>query len=77
MDDELFEGIIGIENSLRTLLSSLKSIDIPTPVLDSTLSYLIGLRREKLSVNLIQALRDKFGYHGFGRIDVAVRVHLD
>ncbi len=77
MDDELFEEIISIEDSLRTLLSSLKLIDIPTPVLDSTLNYLIGLRREKLPANLIQALRDKFGYHGFERIDMAGRFHLD
>lgn len=77
MDSELLKEITSREDSLRILLSGLKPIDIPTPVLDSTLNYLIALRREKLPANLIQALRDKFGYHGFERVDMIGRFHLD
>ena len=69
LDAELFKEVTSLEDSLRILLSNLKSTDIPTPVLDSALNYLIALRREKLPANILQALRDRFGYHGLERID--------
>ncbi|MEM2469625.1 MAG: NADP-dependent phosphogluconate dehydrogenase [Nitrososphaerota archaeon] len=77
MDDELFKEVTGLEGSLRLLLSKLKFTNIPTPIFDSSLNYLIALKRERLPANLIQALRERFGYHGFERIDTVGRFHLD
>lgn len=77
MDDELLREVSDLEYSLRLVLSKLKSMNIPTPIFDSSLNYLIALKRERLPANLIQALRDRFGYHGLERIDMAGRFHLD
>jgi len=69
------EVVKNLENGMRELLSILKKTDIPTPVMDSTLNYLISIRREKLPANIIQALRDRFGSHGYERIDKPGRFH--
>lgn len=42
---------------------------IPAPALTSALSYLDGLRSERLPANLLQAQRDYFGAHMYERID--------
>jgi len=42
---------------------------VPTPVLDSTFNYLLGLANKKLPTNLIQAQRDFFGAHTYKRVD--------
>ncbi|MCS7126056.1 MAG: NADP-dependent phosphogluconate dehydrogenase [Aigarchaeota archaeon] len=76
-DRELYKEVVELEDSLKNLLSNLKALDIPTPILDSTLNYLISLRRERLPTNLIQLLRDRFGYHGFERIDKLGRFHIE
>ncbi|MEM4467244.1 MAG: NADP-dependent phosphogluconate dehydrogenase [Nitrososphaerota archaeon] len=77
LDEEVYKEVLELERALRILLSHLKSTDIPTPHLDSTLNYLISMRRERLPTNIIQLLRDRFGYHGFERIDKSGKFHLE
>jgi 6-phosphogluconate dehydrogenase len=42
---------------------------IPAPVLSSALAYFDSYRSKRLPANLVQALRDCFGAHGYERID--------
>lgn len=42
---------------------------VPTPAFSSSLAYFDGLRRDRLPAALIQALRDNFGAHTYGRVD--------
>ncbi|MBP7735707.1 MAG: NADP-dependent phosphogluconate dehydrogenase [Spirochaetes bacterium] len=42
---------------------------IPVPVLSSTLAYFDSYRSARLPANLVQAMRDFFGAHGYERID--------
>lgn len=42
---------------------------IPAPALTSALSYLDGLRSDRLPANLLQAQRDYFGAHMYERVD--------
>lgn len=42
---------------------------IPAPVLASTLAYFDGYRSARLPANLLQAMRDYFGAHGYERVD--------
>ncbi|MEM2053922.1 MAG: hypothetical protein QXJ54_01850, partial [Nitrososphaerota archaeon] len=39
--------------------------------------YFDSFRRERLPANLIQALRDRFGAHGYERIDKPGTFHTD
>jgi 6-phosphogluconate dehydrogenase len=48
----------------------------PAPCLLSALTWLDGLRHERGTAALIQAQRDRFGAHGFARIDRAGNFHL-
>jgi len=72
---EFIEIIAYEEQGLRSLLSVVKRLDTPTPVFDASLNYLIALRRGRLPASLIQALRDRFGSHGYERIDKPGRFH--
>lgn len=45
--------------------------------LAAALFYHDGLRRERSSANLIQALRDEFGAHGYRRVDREGEHHID
>jgi 6-phosphogluconate dehydrogenase len=42
---------------------------IPTPAMSSALAFYDGYRRERLPANLVQAQRDYFGAHTYGRVD--------
>jgi 6-phosphogluconate dehydrogenase len=42
---------------------------VPVPALSASLAYWDGLRAARLATSLLQAQRDRFGAHGFGRTD--------
>ena len=67
----------GLESGWRDTVRSAKSLGIPIPAIDASLDYYDGYRSEKLPANLIQALRDRFGAHGYGRIDKPGQYHSD
>ena len=50
---------------------------LPAPAYASALAYLDGYRTARSGANLIEAMRDVFGRHGFSRVDVAGRHHAD
>ncbi|MEM1891672.1 MAG: NADP-dependent phosphogluconate dehydrogenase, partial [Nitrososphaerota archaeon] len=61
----------------RSLISTAKLSGIPCPAIASALDYFDSFRRERLPANLIQALRDRFGAHGYERIDKPGTFHTD
>jgi len=50
---------------LAAFVSDAARIGLPAPAASSALSYYLALRSERLPANLIQAIRDYFGAHGF------------
>jgi len=61
----------------RSFVSTAKLNGIPCPAITSALDYFDGFRRERLPANLIQALRDRFGAHGYERIDKPGTFHTE
>ena len=61
----------------RRTVSAAVADRIPMPVVTAALSYYDGLRRERSPANLIQALRDEFGAHGYRRLDRDGEHHSD
>lgn len=57
------------ENSFRKVAINMLSSGLYSPVLINSLTYLDGLRSEKLPTNLLSAQRDYFGAHTYKRID--------
>jgi hypothetical protein len=50
---------------------------LAVPGLISAVSWYDGLRGEQRSLNMIQALRDYFGAHGYERVDRSGSFHTD
>ncbi|PUA33068.1 MAG: phosphogluconate dehydrogenase (NADP(+)-dependent, decarboxylating) [Candidatus Terraquivivens tikiterensis] len=61
----------------RHFVSTAKVHGIPCPAISSALDYFDSLRRERLPANLIQALRDRFGAHGYERVDKPGTFHTE
>jgi len=65
-----FAGAIGKRlDGWRGSVSAAVLHGIPVPVTSSSLAFFDGLRSETLPANLIQAMRDFFGAHGYERND--------
>jgi 6-phosphogluconate dehydrogenase len=63
--------------SWRRVVSKAALAGVPTPVMSSSLAYVDGLRSERLPAALTQGLRDLFGAHTYGRVDVPGTFHTD
>jgi 6-phosphogluconate dehydrogenase len=63
------DAITQIQAQWRQVVSIAVDSGVPTPVFSSSLAYYDGLRRERGTGNLIQALRDYFGAHTYHRVD--------
>jgi len=55
--------------ALRRVVAAAMAAGLPVPALASSLGYFDTLRQARGTANLIQGLRDRFGAHGFERID--------
>jgi 6-phosphogluconate dehydrogenase len=69
VDEELSKSLMGIQASLRTVVSNTAAMGIPAPGLMTSLAYYDSYRSGFLPANLIQAQRDNFGSHTFERKD--------
>jgi len=69
--------LIKLDRKWRDTIKAAKISGIPTPALDASLDYYDGYRSARLPANLIQALRDFFGAHGYERIDKEGQFHSD
>ena len=59
----------------RHVLQTAIRIGIPTPGMSASLAYFDSYRSDRLPANLIQAQRDYFGAHTYGRIDRQGQFH--
>ena len=57
------------QDSWRSVISTAVRFGIPTPGFSTALAYYDGLRTERLPAALVQAQRDYFGAHTYGRVD--------
>lgn len=55
--------------ALRQLIAFVASLGFATPVISAGLQYIETLKRDRLPTTFIQGLRDRFGSHGYQRID--------
>lgn len=69
--------LVGLEKNWREVVMMAKDSAIPIPSINASLDYYDGYRSEKLPANLIQALRDRFGAHGYERIGKPGEYHTD
>lgn len=68
--DDFFAGEMGrCQKGWRNTVSTATLNAVPAPCFSTALSFYDGFRSEKLSANLVQALRDYFGAHTYERID--------
>ncbi|MBI6630164.1 NADP-dependent phosphogluconate dehydrogenase [Pontibaca salina] len=56
-------------SALRTVVTAALGIGLAVPALSAGLAWYDSIRHARGTANLIQAQRDVFGAHGFGRID--------
>ncbi len=60
---------------LRRVLAVAITQGLPCPGMSTALAYFDSLRQPRLWTNLVQAQRDYFGAHGYGRIDRPGQFH--
>lgn len=61
--------------ALRRVVASAVTAGVPVPALSGALAYLDTMRQPRGFADLIQAQRDFFGAHGFGRVDAEGQHH--
>ena len=69
INDSFSSSLIELEDNWRNGIYRIKKLRIACPALSSALDYYDSYRRERLPANIIQALRDLFGAHGYKRVD--------
>jgi 6-phosphogluconate dehydrogenase len=67
--------LTNLDKKWRDTVRAAKTSCIPTPAIDASLDYYDGYRSDRLPANLIQALRDSFGAHGYERTDRTGEFH--
>lgn len=68
--DPFFKAAVeNAQDSWRRVVARAAEAGIPVPVFASSLAYYDGLRSKRLPAALIQAQRDYFGAHTYGRVD--------
>ncbi len=77
LDTRVARTVIGLEGDWRKAVKAAKDAAVPIPAIAASLDYFDGYRSERLPANLIQALRDRFGAHGFERFDKPGVFHSD
>jgi 6-phosphogluconate dehydrogenase len=66
-----------VEKDWREVVKVAKNSAVPIPAISASLDYYDGYRSERLPANLIQGLRDRFGSHGYERVDKPGEFHTD
>lgn len=69
LDTQIQSGLDQNLASLRRVVARSIDAGIPVPTLAAALSFYDGYRSTWLPANLLQALRDRFGGHGYERVD--------
>jgi 6-phosphogluconate dehydrogenase len=77
MDQGIAKSLAGLEKRWRDTVRTARELGIPIPAIAASLDYYDGYRTERLSANFIQLLRDRFGAHGYERLDKVGQFHTD
>ena len=77
LDSEISGVLMSLEGRWRDTVKLAKDAYVPVPAIAASLDYYDGYRSERSPANLIQALRDRFGAHGYERIDKPGEFHSD
>jgi len=75
LDEELLALLLSGLADLRSAATDAARTGVPVPATAATLAWLDGLSSARLPADLLQAMRDRFGAHGFERIDRPGRFH--
>jgi 6-phosphogluconate dehydrogenase len=76
-DKALARTLERLEGDWREVAKRARDFAVPVPGISASLDYFDSYRSERLPANLIQALRDRFGAHGYERIDKSGEFHTD
>jgi 6-phosphogluconate dehydrogenase len=77
LDPTISGKMMGLQESLRQVVSEATELGVPAPGLMVSLGYLDAYRSAWLPANLIQAQRDYFGAHTYERIDSKGTYHTE
>jgi 6-phosphogluconate dehydrogenase len=75
--EEFAQTLKKVDKDWREAVKRAKDSAVPIPAISASLDYYDGYRSERLPANLIQALRDRFGAHGYERTDKPGEFHTD
>ncbi len=75
LDEKVGLEVINRTNDWRAVVMRSVQMGIPVPAMAVSLSYFDAYRSARLPANLIQAQRDFFGAHTYGRIDAEGTFH--
>ncbi len=67
--------LLGGSENWRKLVGLATMNGVPAPVMTSSLAWFDAIRTERLPTALVQGQRDRFGHHGFERIDQEGKHH--
>jgi 6-phosphogluconate dehydrogenase len=71
------EAVDKAQAAWRHVVATAAQLGLATPAFSAALAYYDGYRRERLPANLLQAQRDYFGAHTYGRLDKPGVFHSD
>lgn len=77
VDKQFAKMLTALEKDWRQLVRAGKEYVIPIAAMSASLDYYDGYRSTVLPANLIQALRDRFGAHGYERTDRPGQFHTN
>jgi 6-phosphogluconate dehydrogenase len=77
LDKQFAKTLTALESNWRQLVRVTKKYVIPIAAMNASLDYYDGYRNVVLPANLIQALRDRFGSHGYERTDKPGQFHTN
>jgi 6-phosphogluconate dehydrogenase len=75
VDLEFAKLLTRLEKVWRGSVNVAKNAAVPVPAIGASLDYYDSYRSERLPANLIQAIRDRFGAHGYERVDEPGHFH--
>jgi 6-phosphogluconate dehydrogenase len=77
IDPDLAIRLSELEADWRDVAKTARETPVPFPAISASLDYFDSYRSERLPANLVQAMRDYFGAHGYERVDMSGQFHSD
>ncbi len=77
LDASVGSLLVNLQQNWRKVVVEAKSLGLPCPAINASLDYFDSYRRDRLPANVIQAMRDYFGAHGYERVDKEGRFHTE